>query len=101
MKGGRGGGGESDGLLVTQILGQLMLPLQQLPHSNAVWNGDNLYLLPSINVAIRLLSRGRLISTPVISGADRASVENIISLIEAARDGTFINDGAQEEAAFM
>lgn len=75
--------------------------MQQLPHSNAVWNGDNLYLLPSVNIAMRLLSGGKLVSTPVISGADRMSIERIVSVLEAARDGTYGSKGGQEEAAFM
>ena len=75
--------------------------MQQLPHSNAVWNGDNLYLLPSINIAISLLSGGKLVSTPVISSADRMSVERIVSVMEAARNGTYGSKGGQEEAAYM
>ena len=78
-----------------------VIPLQQLPHSNAVWNGDNLYLLPSINVAMRLLCWGKLVSTPVISGADRMSVERIRSVIEAVREGIYGSEDGPEEAALM
>ena len=57
-------------------------PPQQLPHSNAVWNGDQLHLLPTVNIAVGLASGGRYASTPVIRGADRLPVERIATLLE-------------------
>lgn len=75
--------------------------LQQLPHSNAVWNGDRLQLLPTINIAVRVSSGGILISTPIIRSANRVSVERIVSVIEAAGTGNAESKGFTQDAAFM
>ena len=75
--------------------------IQQLPHSNAVWNGDRLQLLPTINIAVRVSSGGILISTPIIRSANRVSVERIVSVIEAAGTGNAESKGFTQDAAFM
>ena len=66
-----------------------LVSLQQLPHSNAVWNEDGLFLFPSVNISVRVsLSEGRLLpASVIIRDADRASVQSIAAAIERARAG--------------
>ena len=75
--------------------------VQQLPHSNAVWIRDTLHLLPTINVAVRVSFEGKLIPTPVISNANRVSVEKVAAVMEDARAGIVGGSDQVQEAAFM
>ena len=75
--------------------------LQRLPHSNAVWAGDHMQLLPTIDISVAIATEMGLMSTLIIKDANRQSVDSILNMLQQDMTQSGVIEDVPHDATFM
>ena len=68
-------------LFVCLFYGLIICFLQCLPQCNAVWSGNDVRLLPTVDISVAVATESGLI-TPIVKEANKMSVENISTAVK-------------------
>ena len=63
-------------IVVCLFCGLIICFLQCLPQCNAVWSGNDVQLLPTVDISVAVATESGLI-TPIVKEANKKSVESI------------------------
>ena len=70
-------------LFVCLFYGLIICFLQCLPQCNAVWSGNDVQLLPTVDISVAVATESGLI-TPIIKETNKLSVENISTTVKVS-----------------
>ena len=70
-------------LFVCLFYGLIICFLQCLPQCNAVWSGNDVQLLPTIDISVAVATESGLI-TPIIKETNKLSMENISTTVKVS-----------------
>ena len=69
-------------ILVCLFYGLIICFLQCLPQCNAVWSGNDVQLLPTVDISVAVATESGLITTPIVKEANKMSVESISTTVK-------------------
>ena len=75
--------------------------LQRLPHSNAVWTGDHMQLLSTIDISVAIATEMGLMSTLIIKDANRQSVDSILNMLQQDMTQSGVIEDVPHDTTFM
>lgn len=70
-------------LFVCLFYGLIICFLQCLPQCNAVWSGNDVQLLPTVDISVAVATESGLI-TPIIKETNKLSMENISTTVKVS-----------------